>query len=67
MLLFLLWYIAADAQRLRHLSLRKWLGLKGLMSYVGWEDMKSALRYVDARNSFGCLAAHNTAEIEQDR
>ncbi|WP_371135499.1 tyrosine-type recombinase/integrase [Pseudomonas sp. PD9R] len=41
--------------------------IKGLMSYVGWKDMKSALRYVDARNSFGGLAAHNTGEIELDR
>lgn len=31
--------------------------IKGLMSYVGWRDMKSALRYVDASNSFGSLAA----------
>lgn len=31
--------------------------LKGLMSYVGWKDMKSALRYVDSTVSFGGLAA----------
>lgn len=30
--------------------------IKGLMSYVGWRDMKSALRYVEASNSFGSLA-----------
>lgn len=31
--------------------------IKGLMSYVGWKDMKSALRYVDSTVSFGGLAA----------
>jgi hypothetical protein len=41
--------------------------IKRMMSYVGWKDMKSALRYVDARNYFGGLAAHNTGEIEQVR
>lgn len=30
--------------------------LKGLMGYVGWKDMKSALRYVDSTVSFGGLA-----------
>lgn len=30
--------------------------IKALMSYVGWKDMKSALRYVDASASFGGLA-----------
>jgi integrase len=30
--------------------------VKSLMSYVGWKDMKSALRYVDANTSFGGLA-----------
>ena len=30
--------------------------LKALMQYVGWKDMKSALRYVDAMASFGGLA-----------
>jgi hypothetical protein len=34
--------------------------IKGLMSYVGWKDMKSALRYVDAGMSFGGLAARAT-------
>lgn len=31
--------------------------IKGLMTYVGWSDMKSALRYIDASASFGQLAA----------
>ncbi len=26
------------------------------MTYVGWKDMKSALRYMEARSSFGSLA-----------
>jgi integrase len=30
--------------------------IKSLMSYVGWKDVKSALRYVDAGASFGGLA-----------
>ncbi|MBP1122049.1 tyrosine-type recombinase/integrase [Pseudomonas sp. PvP028] len=30
--------------------------IKGLMSYVGWKDMKSALRYLDSNVSFGGLA-----------
>ncbi|WP_237150694.1 MULTISPECIES: tyrosine-type recombinase/integrase [unclassified Pseudomonas] len=30
--------------------------IKGLMSYVGWKDVKSALRYVDASTSFGGMA-----------
>lgn len=30
--------------------------IKGLMNYVGWKDMKSALRYVDAGVSFGGLS-----------
>ncbi|MCP3752613.1 site-specific integrase [Pseudomonas sp. SBB6] len=30
--------------------------LKALMSYVGWKDAKSALRYIDASVSFGELA-----------
>ncbi len=30
--------------------------IKGLMGYVGWKDMKSALRYVDASVSFGGIA-----------
>lgn len=31
--------------------------IKSLMSYVGWKDVKSALRYVDAGISFAGLAA----------
>ena len=30
--------------------------MKALMQYVGWKDMKSALRYVDVTASFGGLA-----------
>lgn len=30
--------------------------IKSLMSYVGWKDIKSALRYVDTGSSFGGLA-----------
>lgn len=30
--------------------------LKSLMSYVGWKDVKSAVRYVDAISPFGALA-----------
>ncbi|MBR7521583.1 MULTISPECIES: tyrosine-type recombinase/integrase [Pseudomonas] len=41
--------------------------IKGLMSYVGWKDMKSALRYVDASTSFGGLAASSPGEIDRDR
>lgn len=40
--------------------------IKGLMSYVGWKDMKSALRYVDASNSFGGLAAFSPGRIDHD-
>lgn len=32
--------------------------IKSLMSYVGWRDMKSALKYVDGSISFGGLAAN---------
>lgn len=31
--------------------------IKSLMTYVGWSDMKSALRYINAGASFGQLAA----------
>lgn len=31
--------------------------LKTLMAYVGWKDMKSAMRYIDPAISFGGLAA----------
>nr|WP_256597516.1 tyrosine-type recombinase/integrase [Pseudomonas sp. 31-12] len=30
--------------------------LKALMKYVGWKDMKSAMRYIDSSDSFGELA-----------
>ena len=35
--------------------------IKSLMSYVGWKDIKSALRYVDAGSSFGGLALKPSA------
>lgn len=35
--------------------------IKGLMSYVGWKDVKSALRYVDSTASFGGLAVQVSA------
>lgn len=37
--------------------------LKALMEYVGWKDVKSALRYVDATASFGALAATEVAAL----
>ncbi|WP_409488191.1 tyrosine-type recombinase/integrase [Pseudomonas promysalinigenes] len=42
--------------------------IKGLMSYVGWRDMKSALRYVEAINSFGSLAVTDSRikKLEHD-
>ena len=36
-----------------------------LMSYVGWKDAKSALRYVDAGASFGGMAVQAPASMEQ--
>lgn len=30
--------------------------IKALMAYVGWKDMKSAMRYIDTADSFGALA-----------
>lgn len=30
--------------------------IKAMMTYVGWKDMKSALRYIDTADSFGELA-----------
>ncbi len=36
--------------------------LKSLMSYVGWRDMKSAMRYIDPAASFGGLAAKSVQE-----
>lgn len=35
--------------------------IKSLMGYVGWKDIKSALRYVDAGSSFGGLALKPSA------
>ncbi|WP_080396455.1 tyrosine-type recombinase/integrase [Pseudomonas savastanoi] len=35
--------------------------IKGLMSYVGWKDMKSALRYVDSSVSFGGLSVRSAS------
>lgn len=37
--------------------------VKSLMSYVGWKDLKSALRYIDPAMSFGNLAASAAAPI----
>jgi len=37
--------------------------IKSLMSYVGWKDVKSALRYVDAQTSFGGLAAGTSTPL----
>lgn len=34
--------------------------IKGLMGYVGWKDMKSALRYVDSSVSFGGMGLRAT-------
>jgi integrase len=41
--------------------------IKGLMSYVGWKDMKSALRYVDASVSFGCIALRSSGHVSGSR
>lgn len=30
--------------------------IKALMTYVGWKDMKSAMRYIDTGDSFGLMA-----------
>lgn len=38
--------------------------IRGLMTYIGWKDVKSALRYVDASNSFGGLAAYDAGKLE---
>ncbi|MDI3273701.1 tyrosine-type recombinase/integrase [Pseudomonas sp. MDT1-16] len=39
--------------------------IKSLMSYVGWKDVKSALRYVDAGASFAGLAVRApTSQVE---
>lgn len=37
--------------------------LKALMTYVGWKDIKSAMRYIDPAISFGGLAASAAFEI----
>jgi integrase len=37
--------------------------LKALMDYVGWKDVKSALRYVDASASFAGLAAQEVTAL----
>lgn len=34
--------------------------IKALMTYVGWKDIKSAMRYIDPAMSFGGLAARPT-------
>ena len=41
--------------------------LKALMDYVGWKDVKSALRYVDATASFGGLALEEVAALPAQR
>ncbi|MOA42700.1 hypothetical protein D3C78_1647720 [compost metagenome] len=33
------------------------------MSYVGWKDMKSALRYIDSAASFAGLAVQDAAAL----
>lgn len=40
--------------------------LKSLMGYVGWKDMKSAMRYIDPVISFGGLAAKPVLESDID-
>ncbi len=37
--------------------------LKALMTYVGWKDIKSAMRYIDPAISFGGLAAKTALEL----
>ena len=37
--------------------------LKALMTYVGWKDIKSAMRYIDPAISFGGLAARPALEL----
>jgi integrase len=37
--------------------------VKALMSYIGWKDMKSAMRYIDPALSFGSLAASAHAPL----
>nr|WP_294973328.1 site-specific integrase [uncultured Pseudomonas sp.] len=38
--------------------------LKALMTYVGWKDMKSAMRYIDPSMSFGGFAARPAVEVD---
>ncbi|WCX10396.1 site-specific integrase [Pseudomonas aeruginosa] len=38
--------------------------LKALMTYVGWKDIKSAMRYIDPAISFGGLAAKSALELD---
>lgn len=37
--------------------------IKALMAYVGWKDVKSAMRYIDPSISFGGLAASAPTEV----
>lgn len=37
--------------------------LKALMTYVGWKDPKSALRYIDSAQGFGALAVLPAVEL----
>lgn len=37
--------------------------LKALMKYVGWKDMKSAMRYIDSSDSFGELAMESALTV----
>ncbi|MCY1459436.1 Phage integrase family protein [compost metagenome] len=37
--------------------------LKALMNYVGWKDMKSAMRYIDTAASFAGLALQDAAAL----
>jgi integrase len=44
--------------------------IKALMTYVGWKDMKSAMRYIDTADSFGALAISQpltSSAIPQDQ
>lgn len=38
--------------------------LKSLMSYVGWKDAKSALRYIDSAQRFGDLAVLPASQVQ---
>lgn len=40
--------------------------IKALMTYVGWKDIKSAIRYIDPAISFGGLAAKPALEPNTD-